>query len=177
MTETTTGGESADQRSPHTDDDDINHKSYFDVLNPRPTDVRPSSPSNPTLEVSGLTHGKHGLASSNPADSMASASLQTPQLPDLDADPLQDFKVDAGTIKRALLRASRARKEVDPGTFTLTQESGETQTEHGLPQESFKASENYGMDEEESAHNREKVLLGYDAQWCWVESQDDVTFL
>lgn len=21
------------------------------------------------------------------------------------------------------------------------------------------------------------VLLGYDAQWCWVESQDDVTFL
>lgn len=23
----------------------------------------------------------------------------------------------------------------------------------------------------------EAVLLGYDAQWCWVESQDDVTFL
>lgn len=29
----------------------------------------------------------------------------------------------------------------------------------------------------EAADDNEAVLLGYDAQWCWVESQDDVTFL
>lgn len=29
----------------------------------------------------------------------------------------------------------------------------------------------------DTLENNEAVLLGYDAQWCWVESQDDVTFL
>lgn len=42
-------------------------------------------------------------------------------------------------------------------------------------QESFRGSNS--VEKEESAFNQETVLLGYDAQWCWVESQDDVTFL
>ncbi|GAA6222468.1 leucine rich adaptor protein 1-like [Lates japonicus] len=169
----TTGEESAHQRSPHTDDTDSNHKSYFDVLSPESADARPPSPFSSMFEVSRSTH----LASSSPAKGLVSASSHKSQPQDLEAGQLQDIK--GGTIRRALLRSSRARKEVkvDTGSFTVTQEPGETQTVHSLPQESFIASQNNTVEMEESAPNREEVLLGYDAQWCWVESQDDVTFL
>ena len=119
------------------------------------------------------------MALSDTTNGLALASSQMPQPNDLDADPLKDTDAGAGTIRRALLRSGRERREVtvDPGTFTLTQESEKTQTEQSLTQEGFKGSQNNVMEEEENSPNTEKVLLGYDAQWCWVESQDDVTFL
>ncbi|XP_040911324.1 leucine rich adaptor protein 1-like [Toxotes jaculatrix] len=173
----TAGEESADQRSPHTNDGDSNHKSFSDVLSPESTEARPPSLSNSKFEVSRSAHVTHGLASTNPANSLVNASLQKSQPQDLDAGPFRDIKAGAATIRRALLRSSRARKAVDTGSFTLTQELRETQTKHSLPQETFKAPQDKMMEDEEGALNREKALLGYDAQWCWVESQDDVTFL
>ncbi|XP_071347903.1 leucine rich adaptor protein 1-like [Trachinotus anak] len=160
---------------PHADDGDSDHKSYFDMLSPESNEARPPSPSNGDSEVSGSTHGIHGLASSAPASGLVSASLQKSQPQDLDAGPLEDMK--AGTIRRALLRSNRPRNKVDTGCSTLTRESGGTKTENHLPQESFEASQNKMTEEEDSAPDSEKFLLGYDAQWCWVESQDDVTFL
>lgn len=65
---------------------------------------------------------------------------------------------------------------MDAGSSAPTKQSGERQTEQKT-QEGFRASQNNTMEEEENTSNRETVLLGYDAQWCWVESQDDVTFL
>ncbi|XP_031710751.1 leucine rich adaptor protein 1-like [Anarrhichthys ocellatus] len=67
-------------------------------------------------------------------------------------------------------------EERPPSPSTFKFESGETQTEHQT-QESFRALQHNTMEEEESAPNRDSALLGYDAQWCWVESQDDVMFL
>ncbi|XP_068593994.1 leucine rich adaptor protein 1-like [Cebidichthys violaceus] len=72
------------------------------------------------------------------------------------------------------IQESTEERPPSPSTFKF--ESGETQTEHQT-QESFRALQHNTMEEEESAPNRDSALLGYDAQWCWVESQDDVTFL
>lgn len=135
------------------------------------TEARPPSPSSSKFEASGSTHDSYDIAASDPASGLVSASLQKSQPQDLDLDPLQDMK--AGTIRRALLRSTRSRKKVDSGNFTDPQESREGV---GLPQESFVASQSKMM-EEESEPVSEKLLPGYDTQWCWVESQDDVTFL
>ncbi|KAF0047271.1 hypothetical protein F2P81_000904 [Scophthalmus maximus] len=160
----TTGEEAAGHRSPHTDNDDD------DAVNTESTEVGPPGPSQSKFEV----------ASSNAADGLTGAVLQKCQPQDLDAGPLQDIEAGAGTITRALLRSRKKRREVkgDTSSFTLTQASGETQAERSRPVESLKASQNnVKEEEEEGALNRETVLLGYDAQWCWVESEDDVTFL
>ncbi|KAL7387460.1 hypothetical protein ABVT39_023819 [Epinephelus coioides] len=157
----TSGEESADPPA-HTEDGISNHKTYFDMLIPESTEARPLSPSS------------HGQASSSPANGLVSANLQK----DSDVVPLHDIKGGADTIRRALLRSNRARREVkaNNGSLSLTKESGEKQTEQQT-QESFRASQNSMTKEEEHAPDSETSLLGYDAQWCWVESQDDVTFL
>ncbi|XP_042353027.1 leucine rich adaptor protein 1-like [Plectropomus leopardus] len=164
LTETFADG-SADH-PPHTDDGNSKHKSYLDMLIAERPEERPPSPF------------RHGQASSRPDDGLASAKLQKSHPQDSDAAPLQDIKAGADAIRRALLRSNRARREVkaDHGSLSLSTESGETQTERQT-QESIRASQNNTMEEEESAPTRETSLLGYDAQWCWVESQDDVTFL
>ncbi|XP_059201013.1 leucine rich adaptor protein 1-like [Centropristis striata] len=174
------GDESADP-PPHTDDDDSNLKSYFDTLIPESTEARPPSPSTSSFEVSGATLGRHGRASSSPASSLVGAILQkSPPPQDSHGASLQDMKTSADPIRRALLRSSRARREVkaDNGGFSLNKQSVETEQQ---TQESFRASQNNTVEEEEeeeeSGTNKEMALLGYDAQWCWVESQDDVTFL
>ncbi|XP_031149126.1 leucine rich adaptor protein 1-like isoform X1 [Sander lucioperca] len=165
LTETASGEESADHPL-HAGDGDLNHKSYFDMLIPESTDARPPRPS------------RHGGPSSSPASGLVSAKLQKSQPQDSGVAPLKDIKYGADSIRRALFRSNRARREVkaDNGSFSLTTQSGETLTEHQT-QETFRSSQNNKMVEEESVHNRETALLGYDAQWCWVESQDDVTFL
>ncbi|XP_058502754.1 leucine rich adaptor protein 1-like [Solea solea] len=88
--------------------------------------------------------------SHNPAH--GSVSLKESQSQDWDTRLSEDIKVSAGTITRALLRSRKSRGEVKDSSFPLTPEKA-------------------------SAPKREELLLGYDAQWCWVESQDDVTFL
>lgn len=74
------------------------------------------------------------------------------------------------TIRRALLRSSRVRGDVKADdTFRL----------HKLPDERKRDDEaqDSTRTNSDTLENNEAVLLGYDAQWCWVESQDDVTFL
>lgn len=170
---TETSGEESTDHPPHTDDGDSNHKSFFDTLIPESTEARPASPSSSKLEVSCTTHGRHGQTACSPANSLVSASLQKSPPQDLDVAPLQDTK---GAIRRALLRSNRREVKADNGSCSLTKQPGETQTEHQT-QESFRASQNNMTEDEESAPDKETALLGYDAQWCWVESQDDVTFL
>ncbi|XP_070775817.1 leucine rich adaptor protein 1-like [Enoplosus armatus] len=174
LTETT--GEESENHPPHCDHDDSNHKTYSDMLSPESTEARPLSPSTSKFEVSRSTHGGHGQASCSPANALDSASLPKSQPRYSNVAPSQDIKAGADTIRRALLRSSRARPEVRADSFALTEQSGETRTELQT-QESIRASLNNMMEEEESAPNRETGLLGYDAQWFWVESQDDVTFL
>ncbi|KAK9538849.1 hypothetical protein VZT92_003996 [Zoarces viviparus] len=164
------GEESADH-PPHADES--NHKSYFDMPIPE-SEERPPSPSTFKFEVSRSAHGSRGRSLSGLANCLVVAKSEKSQPQDSDVAPLQDIKGDAGTIRRALLRSNRARRKIY--NFSLTKQSGETQTEHQT-QESFRALQHNTIEEEESAPNRDSALLGYDAQWCWVESQDDVMFL
>ncbi|KAE8291253.1 Leucine rich adaptor protein 1 Leucine repeat adapter protein 35A [Larimichthys crocea] len=166
LTETT--GEESEDHPPHTDHGDSTHKSY---LSPEFTRASPPSPSS-KFEVNCSTQGRHDQASSSPANGLVSANLPKSQPQDL------DIKDGAKTIRRALLRSRRASRPVivDNGSFALTKQSEETQTEHQT-QDGFRAFQNNTMEKEESPPNKDTILLGYDAQWCWVESQDDVTFL
>lgn len=168
----TTGEESEDHR-PHADHDHSNHTSYFDMLSPESIEARPPRPLTSNFGSSHSTHGRHGQASTSPANSLVSATLPKSQPGDSDVTPLQDIETGADIIRRALLRSSRARREVKvENTFALTKQSDETERE---TQEGFRSSNT--LEKEESVPNQETLLLNYDAQWCWVESQDDVTFL
>ena len=168
---TETSGEESTDHPPHIDDGDSNHKSFFDTLIPESTEARLPSPSSSKLEVSCTTRGRYGqTAASSPDNSLVSASLQKSQPQDSHVAPLQDTK---GAIRRAVLRSSRREVKADNGSCSLTKQPEEIQTE----QESFRASQNNMKEDGESASDKETALLGYDAQWCWVESQDDVTFL
>ncbi|XP_030258543.1 leucine rich adaptor protein 1-like isoform X2 [Sparus aurata] len=172
----TTGEESEDQQ-PHSDHGDSNHRSSFDMLSPAFAEARPPSPSS--FSEFEVTRSTHSPASSGPANGVASASSPRAQPEDSAVDLSQDMTAGGlDIIRRALLRSSRARREVKVGNgcSAPTKQSEEKQTEHHT-QESSRASQNNMMQKEESAPNKETGLLGYDAQWCWVESQDDVTFV
>lgn len=102
-------------------------------------------------------------ASSGPANS--SFSDASPQSQPVNSNETAFHGISSGgdTIRRALLRSSRGRRDVKvDDMFPL----------HKTPDESQDSTRNTDTVEDNGA-----VLLGYDAQWCWVESQDDVTFL
>lgn len=80
------------------------------------------------------------------------------------------------TIRRVLLRSFKPRKSLDVETFDPAPLPRETQTVH-QPQESFTASHTNIMEKEECETSEEEVFLGYDAQFSWVESEDDVTYV
>ncbi|KAM7401137.1 hypothetical protein PAMA_005363 [Pampus argenteus] len=122
-------------------------------------EAKPQSPSNSIYEVSRST----------PADGLVSANAPKSQPQDSDVAPSQDIRVGADPIRRALQRSCKAaRRDAKASTGR--------QTDH-QSQESLRDSRNNMLEKDESTPDRENVLLGYDAQWCWVESQDDVTFL
>ncbi|XP_071383490.1 leucine rich adaptor protein 1-like [Centroberyx affinis] len=162
--DTTAVEESADPAL-DSDNDVPNHNSYFDMRSHESTEARPPSPSGSKCEVSCSAQGGHGQArsSTSPATASSLVSATSPKLqPQVsDAAPLQDFKSGAEPFRRALVRSRRGPKG-GAGSF---------------PKESLGACKNSAMEEERSMPSREEALLGYDAQWCWVESQDDVTFL
>lgn len=157
-----TAGEESEDHPPLTDHNILSHES---------TEARPPSLSTST---------SHGHTSSRPANSLVIANMPMSHSRHSDVAPLQHIKSSPDAIRKALLRSNRARREVkvDNGSFALTKQPEETQTETEVrTQESFRASQNNLMEKDESAPSIESSLLGYDAQWCWVESQDDVTFL
>ncbi|XP_070700431.1 leucine rich adaptor protein 1-like [Pempheris klunzingeri] len=163
-------GEESENHHPQAEHGDPDHKSYYDMLRPECAEARPPSSSTSKFEVSHSADGRRGQAPSGPAGVLVSA----PQTQDSsDAAPLRGIKAGAESIRRALLRSSRPRREVkvDAGGLALIKQS-EQQT-----QVTFRDSQNKTTEEDKSSPSRETVLLGYDAQWCWVESQDDVTFL
>lgn len=83
----------------------------------------------------------------------------------------------AETIKRALLRSSR-RKQLKAGSAT-SQAIGEKNSniQKHPNQESLTVFKSQGVEKEEASADRDEELLDYDAQWSWVGSKDDVTFL
>ncbi|XP_061588970.1 leucine rich adaptor protein 1-like [Cololabis saira] len=85
---------------------------------------------------------------------------------DSEAAHMQNIRGGAETIRRALLRSSRAKRPLKVDSDSSPGQPSEKSSGHPA-QESFTPPPN----------NAETMLLGYDAQWCWVESQDDVTFL
>ncbi|KAM8727218.1 leucine rich adaptor protein 1-like [Acanthopagrus schlegelii] len=172
----TTGEESEDQQ-PHSDHGDSNHRSGFDMLSPAFADERPPTPSS--LSELEVTRSTHSQASCSPANGLARASSPRARPQDSGVASAQDTTAGGvDIIRRALLRSSMARREVKvgDGTPAPSKQSEEKQTERRT-QESSRASQNNTMQKEGGAPNKETSLLGYDAQWCWVESQDDVTFV
>lgn len=81
---------------------------------------------------------------------------------------------DPDPVRSALLRSSRYSRREEKPTINLSKDNylGESKTEKELP--NFEDTKTKGNKIEQED---DKMLLGYDAQWCWVESQDDVTFL
>ncbi|XP_051943617.1 leucine rich adaptor protein 1-like [Hippocampus zosterae] len=116
----------------------------------------PSSPSHADSDHPHLRScAENPRQESSPStDNLAQTDFQVSQLQDSEAQPLQDLKEDANPVKEVHLGSNG---------FDLIEGSQETkQQTHG------------SIAEEEKM---EAVLFGYDAQWCWIESQDDVTFL
>ncbi|XP_037643643.1 leucine rich adaptor protein 1-like isoform X1 [Sebastes umbrosus] len=181
---TETSGEESAHHPPNTDDGDSHRRSSFDILIPETTEAKPLSPSTSEFEVSPSTYGGHVWAPSSPTNDSVSAELQKSQPQDSARAPLKDFSEGANTIRRALLRSIKSRKKVKAAdivvadNFPLTKQSVEIQAEHRA-QQSVEPPQNNTTDEkeEERTPDREMPLLFFDSQWCWVDSQDDVTFV
>ncbi|XP_047445068.1 leucine rich adaptor protein 1-like [Mugil cephalus] len=171
----TTSEESADQTPPpHTDRGGSHQDSSTKAYEPRPL-----SPSTSRFIDDHSTRDSHDLASINPANGLDDADVPKSQSQDSDvAAHRRVIKTRGNTIWRALLRSNRPRRQLKEviDSFALTHsQQGDTSTVCKA-EESFTASHTNTTEEEESAPGGE-ALLGYDAQWCWVNSQDDVTFL
>ncbi|KAK2822052.1 hypothetical protein Q5P01_022117 [Channa striata] len=163
----TTEEELEDRQPQYKPDGDSDIKSCFKVMGLQSTGARPPARSDSNgEEVISDTHGERARA-------QTSAKLQKSQPTDLNTAQLQAGRSVAKTIKRALARSSRVRREVIvDSSFFLTKQSGETQTAHQT-REGFKASHSSAA----NTPDTKKLLPGYDTQWSWVGSQDDVTFL
>ncbi|XP_019733434.1 leucine rich adaptor protein 1-like [Hippocampus comes] len=117
----------------------------------------PSDPSHTDSDHSHLRScAENPRQESSPStDCLAQTDFQVSQLQDSEARPSQDLKEDANPVKEVHLGCN---------SFDLIEGSQET-----------KQQTHYSIAEEEE--KMMAVLFGYDAQWCWIESQDDVTFL
>lgn len=107
----------------------------------------------------------HGQPPTNSASGLS-------QTQGLEANPLKSTKSNAKTIKRVLLRSSRKEVTARTSSSIFTTQSEETQRDHQT-QGSFKAS----LDNTDNATFSVEENLLQDAQWDWMESQDEVTFL
>lgn len=161
VTETT--GEESEDHQLHSDNGHSDRRSHFDVLSPVSTEARPPNPPHSKSAVSCSTE-----TSSTPAKSLVSSNVPSSQYSD--ELPSQDIKVCADPLRSALLRSfqpSRSSVEAVVCSFEPKQQSTERNQK----------TQNDVAEVDESESNRHEGLLGYDAQWRWVESQDDVTFL
>ncbi|XP_011614963.2 leucine rich adaptor protein 1-like [Takifugu rubripes] len=109
-------------------------------------------------------------ASSGPANCSFSDTFPQSEPAYSNHTPLRGIRSGGDTIKRALLRSSRRRAELNvDNVFSLHKPPDEMKRDEESQDSTTTNSDTLEMNE--------AVLLGYDAQWCWVESQDDVTFL
>ncbi|XP_020322336.1 leucine rich adaptor protein 1-like [Oncorhynchus kisutch] len=123
---------------------------------------------------SGLSPCREGL-------SLALTSWQSP-LNDANEEP-EEFKVPDSISGDSYFHMLTNAVSCNDTGLTLEgvvrppERTGETGTPHcGLPERQG-ASDGEIVGVEEQTIPSCEVLLGYDTQWCWVESQDDVTFL
>lgn len=172
---TETSSEESEDHHPQADHHDLNHNSYFDMLNAESVEPAPLPPPlNPKFGSINSMHENDSQASPCPENCLLNRAKSKLSKSQEDSDLLQGIGTHS-TIKRALLRSSKARRDIKAeNIFAPTKYSDQREREQQT-QESFRSSNS--VEKEESALNPETVLLGYDAQWCWVESQDDVTFL
>ncbi|XP_054889796.1 leucine rich adaptor protein 1-like [Poeciliopsis prolifica] len=140
------------------------------AANPKPADQNPphtktSEPQSPSksIQVEALLPAINTVVSADAPKSEAPES----------GSARFHIRSGAETIKRALLRSSR-RKQLKAAGQDAGKENSERPTQQSL---SVFKTEEVKKDKEESSAGGEKDLLGYDAQWSWVESKDDVTFL
>lgn len=167
-----TTSEEAEDHLPQTDQEESSCK-ISDTLGPQSAEASCSSPFTPNCESTPPTHSPPGQDSAAPADSLVSGHSPESLPEDYDISPY--IKTSAKTIRGALLRSSRVRRKVRvDDIFAPAKHSDEK--EGGQP--SHEVAGSYGSSKKvESEPGGEMNLLGYDAQWRWVESQDDVTFL
>ncbi|XP_038134828.1 leucine rich adaptor protein 1-like [Cyprinodon tularosa] len=86
------------------------------------------------------------------------------------------IRTGAETIRRVLLRSCKRRQlKPDSGGVAGSQDVGERHSTL-LPQETL-TFQSHEVKKDEFSAGDESDLLGYDAQWSWVDSKDDVTFL
>ncbi|XP_028329150.1 leucine rich adaptor protein 1-like [Gouania willdenowi] len=137
------------------DCDDSNHQSYYN----KESAMR-------------IPHGVYDQSSGN---DWAKANVGTCASQDSDdVTPHKMRKDGANILRRALLRTSKGRESQSEQTGSSAQAQSPV---HPGQESLLPGSQTNTKEEKETTLDNEKLLLGYDAQWCWVESQDDVTFL
>ncbi|XP_007555045.1 leucine rich adaptor protein 1-like isoform X1 [Poecilia formosa] len=143
------------------------------TANTKPADQNPpraetSELQSPSESIQVESYAQAPLPAANSLD-----SADTPKSEALELGSARfHIRNGAETIKRALLRSSR-RKQLK----AASQDAGEKNSERPTQQSLSVFNRQEVKDEDESSAGGEKDLLGYDAQWSWVESKDDVTFL
>ncbi|MEQ2299372.1 hypothetical protein AMECASPLE_014453 [Ameca splendens] len=156
---------------------------YWDkrlTANATPTDQRPphaeTSEPRAASAYKSLKVENYSQVPLTAANSLVSADVPKSQTLGSSSARLH-IRNGAETIRRALLRSSRRRQlKADSGPTATSQNVGEKNSVH-LTQESLTVFKSNEVKKEESSAGDEKELLGYDAQWSWMESKDDVTFL
>ncbi|XP_032420589.1 leucine rich adaptor protein 1-like [Xiphophorus hellerii] len=144
------------------------------AANTKPADQNPSETSEPQSPSKSILVESHTQGPLSAANSLLSADAPKSEAPESGSARFH-IRNGAETIKRALLRSSR-RKQLKAAGQDAGEKNSERPTQQSLSV--FKRQEvKKDEDEEESSAGGEKDLLGYDAQWSWVESKDDVTFL
>lgn len=142
--------------------------------NEKPADLKP--PHAETSEPRSASPSKAIKVedySQAPLTAASRADVPKAQTPELGSARLH-IRNGAETIKRALLRSSR-RKQLKSDSAT-SQAVGEKNSVHPN-QESLTVFKSQEVKKEEASAGVEEELLDYDAQWSWVGSKDDVTFL
>ncbi|KAM9718657.1 uncharacterized protein ACNS7B_019782 isoform 1-T1 [Menidia menidia] len=151
---------------------------HSDMLRSEPSEARPSIPPPSKSIVSHSARGGRRQGPVAPASSAVSANEPQSEKQDWGSTRFPNIKSGAETIRRVLLRSSRQRRglKLDSGSCALSEESG-NKNKAQPTQENSAASQDNKKQEEQNSPEVKSPLLDYDAQWCWVGSQDDVTYL
>ncbi|XP_077415226.1 uncharacterized protein LOC144044590 [Vanacampus margaritifer] len=120
-----------------------------------PATFRQESSNDPSGADSDLSHQRNCVETASRVSSPSTNCLAQTNFQESQSQHSEDLKVGADPTKEF---------QIGSNSFDLNERSQETkqQTHSSITEE----------DEKMAA-----ALFGYDAQWCWIESQDDVTFL